>query len=74
MGEAAVHDILKRIIDELSEPDRLLVESRLADRAELEWVKEAEAARAIARERGIDQDAIDRAVEEVRYPSRPGRR
>ncbi|MDB5172099.1 MAG: hypothetical protein JWN51_872 [Phycisphaerales bacterium] len=73
MSEAAVQDILKRI-DSLPEADRLLLEQRLAERVEAEWQREAAAARAEAQRRGLDQAAIDRAVEEVRYPSGgPGR-
>ena len=66
MGEAAVRDILRKI-EELSEADRLLLEERLAERAETEWQREATAARELACERGIDQAAIDRAVEKARY-------
>jgi hypothetical protein len=65
MSEAAVQDILKRI-DSLPEADRLLLEQRLAERLEAEWQREAAAARAEAQRRGLDQAAIDRAVEEVR--------
>jgi len=70
MGEAAVLSILKQI-DSLPEADRLLLERQLAARAEAEWLRESQAARDIARTRGIDQAAIDRAVEAVRYPPRP---
>lgn len=66
MGEANVRDILNQI-DRLPEPDRLLLEQRLAERAEAEWLRETAAARTQAVERGIDQAAIDRAVEEIRY-------
>jgi hypothetical protein len=68
MSEAAVQEILERI-DSLPEADRLLLEQRLAERVEAEWQREAEAARAEAVRRGIDQSAIDRTVDEVRYPS-----
>jgi hypothetical protein len=54
---------------ELPEGDRLLLEERLADIAEAEWKREAVVARRIARERGLDQMAIDQAVHDVRYPS-----
>jgi hypothetical protein len=43
------------------------LDEQLARMAEEEWLREAEAARRVARERGIDQAAIDRAVEAVRY-------
>lgn len=63
----AVLDILHRI-EALPEPDRLLLQEHLARTAEAEWLREAEEARRLARARGIDQAAIDRAVEAVRYP------
>jgi hypothetical protein len=66
--EKAVQEILERI-EQLSEEDRLILEERLAERAEAEWKREAEAARRIARERGIDQAAIDQAIHDVRYSS-----
>ena len=64
----AVQEILQRI-EQLPEEDRLVREERLAEIAEAEWKHEAEAARRIARERGIDQATIDQAVDDVRYPS-----
>lgn len=67
MGDAAVQELLEQI-EKLSDTDRVLLEQRLADRFEAEWRREAAAAEEVARERGIDQAAIDRAVEEVRYP------
>lgn len=70
MGEA-VQELLERI-EKLSEVDRLTLERHLADRAEAEWRREAAAAQDAARERGIDQAAIDRAIEEVRYPTKNG--
>jgi len=62
----AVLDILHRI-EQLPEEDRLLLEEHLALAAEAEWRREAEEARKVARAKGIDQAAIDRAVEEARY-------
>jgi hypothetical protein len=62
----AVLDILHRI-ELLPEPDRLLLQEHLARAAEAEWQNEADNARQVAREKGIDQAAIDRAVEKVRY-------
>ena len=64
----AVQEILERI-EQLPEEDLLILEERLAERAEAEWRREAESARRIAQEQGIDQAAIDRAVQELRYPS-----
>ena len=62
----AVHEILDRI-QRLADEDRLLLEDCLAQQAETEWKGEAEEARRLARQKGIDQAAIDRAVEKVRY-------
>jgi hypothetical protein len=64
----AVQEILHRI-EQLPDDDRLLLQERLALIAEAEWKHEAEDARRIARERGLDQAAIDKAVNDVRYPS-----
>jgi hypothetical protein len=64
----AVLEILQRI-QQLPDDDRLLLEERLAEIAEAEWKREAEVARRIARERGLDHMAIDQAVNDVRYPS-----
>jgi len=62
----AVLDILHRI-EQLPDEDRLVLEEHLAVAAEAEWRREAEEARKVAREKGIDQAAIDRAVEKARY-------
>jgi hypothetical protein len=64
----AVHEILERI-QHLPPSERLELEDLLAQQAEAEWQREAEEARRFAREKGIDQAAIDRAVEKVRYGS-----
>jgi len=64
----AVRDILHRI-EQLPEEDRLLLEKRLIEIAEAEWKREAEDARRIARDRGLDQAAIDQAIRDLRYPS-----
>jgi hypothetical protein len=71
MASVAVTEILRKI-DQLPEADRLLLEQQLAQRAETEWLREAANAREVARRRGVDEAAIDRAVEEVRYGSRRG--
>ena len=71
MTSAAVDEILKKI-DDLPEAERLVLEQQLAERAEVEWLRESIQARELARQRGLDQAAIDRAVEEVRYGSRRG--
>ena len=73
MGKLAVREILKQI-DRLPKTDQELLETELAQRAELEWRREAAAARKVARRRGINQAAIDQAVAQVRYAARRGRR
>lgn len=67
MSQTTVRDLMEQI-GKLSEADRLLLEQQLADQAEAEWRGEAAAAQELARERGIDQAVIDRAVEDLRYP------
>jgi hypothetical protein len=64
----AVLEILQRI-EQLPDEDRLVLEERLAEIAEADWKREAESARRIARERGLDQAAIDQAIQDLRYPS-----
>jgi hypothetical protein len=64
----AVQEILQRI-HQLPEEDRLQLEEHLVLEAETEWKRAAEEARRLAREQGIDQAAIDRAVEKIRYGS-----
>jgi hypothetical protein len=62
----AVLEILDRI-RHLPEEDRLVLDEQLALLAEADWQKEAAEARRLARQKGIDQAAIDRAVDAVRY-------
>ncbi len=62
----AVHEILDRI-QKLPADESLELEEQLALQAEADWRREAEKARAMARSRGIDQAAIDRAIEKARY-------
>ena len=69
MRQSAVGEILQKI-DALPRRDRLRLERELAARAESEWQQLARQARAQARRRGIDQAAIDRAVERTRYGRR----
>ena len=64
----AVQDILDRI-QRLPAEDRLLLEDYLAQQAEAEWQHEAGEARRLARQKGIDQTVIDRAIDKVRYRS-----
>jgi hypothetical protein len=63
-----VEAILQQI-ELLDGADRLALERRLQELAEVEWKHEAENARAVARQQGIDQRTIDDAVEDLRYGS-----
>ena len=65
MSKAAL-EIFEQI-QHLPTADRLELEELLAQQAEAEWQREAEEARRDARRMGIDQAAIDRAVEKARY-------
>ena len=67
MSSAAVDEILGRI-QQLPDEDRLELEERLAAMLDAEWQIEAEKARRIAQEQGIDQAAIDSAIHKLRYP------
>ena len=69
MSRSAVKEILQKI-DALPQKDRERLERELAARTESEWKRLARQARAQARRRGIDQAAIDRAVEQMRYGRR----
>lgn len=66
MSQSNVQIILAQI-EQLPEADRLLLDKRLAELAEAEWKREAEAARRLARERGVDQAAIDQAIQDLRH-------
>jgi hypothetical protein len=66
MSQTAVENIVK-VIESLSEEDRELLETRLAAIDEAKWQKEAEEARAIARDQGIDQAHIDGTINKLRY-------
>lgn len=59
-------DAILKQIEGLDEADRVILEQRLQQLAEADWIREAESARAVARQRGIDQQTIDDAVNEVR--------
>lgn len=69
MSRSAVQEILQKI-DALPQRDRERLDRELAARSEAEWKRLAKTARAQARRRRIDQAAIDRAVEQVRYGRR----
>lgn len=66
MSRASVEDIL-RDIDSLTDEERLALDGQIAQRLEAEWERETAKARDEARRRGIDQAAIDGAVERQRY-------
>ncbi len=68
MSETAVHELVDQV-KRLSEDERLLFDELVAQLEEEEWAREAETARRLARDRGIDQGTIDRAVARVRYGS-----
>ncbi len=66
MSPSNVQTILDQI-ERLPEADRLLLEQRLAELANAEWKREAEAARRLARDRGVDQAVIDQAIHDLRH-------
>jgi hypothetical protein len=66
MSQAAIYEILERI-RQLPAEDRSLLGDLLAQQEDAEWREEATRARQMAREKGIDQQAIDRAVHAVRH-------
>ena len=66
MSSSAVQDILQRI-QMLPAADRAVLEERLADLLQAEWLREATEARSLARERGLTQADIDAAVRDVRH-------
>jgi hypothetical protein len=63
-----VDAIFEQIV-RLNEADRLALEQRLQEYLENEWRCEADDARATAHRRGIGQEQIDAAINEVRYGS-----
>jgi hypothetical protein len=68
MSAAAVKELVDRV-KQLSEGERQMFDELLARLEEDEWRREAGKARRLAQDRGIDQEAIDRAVASVRYGS-----
>ena len=69
MSRSAVRETLEKI-EALPQKDRERLERELAARTDTESKRLARKARAQARRRSIDQAAIDRAVEQVRYGGR----
>lgn len=68
MSEAVVYKIFDDI-KHLADEDRVLLDTLLAELGEQEWRQEVMAARQIAKRQGLDQEAIDAAIERVRYPA-----
>ena len=66
MNELAIDQIWRQI-QLLGEDEQLRLHERLAAAADERWREEAASARQIAQAKGIDQAAIDRAVDKVRY-------
>ena len=63
---STIHQILREI-DSLDEVQRQELERELAARAQAEWEEVTSEARAEAAKRGIDQAAIDRAIQRRRH-------
>jgi hypothetical protein len=64
----SVLEIIQKIKG-LPEEERVELDEELARIAEADWKREADDARRLAKLRGIDQKAIDAAIEKVRYGS-----
>jgi hypothetical protein len=62
-------DAILQQIENLDAKSRKLLDERLRQMAEDEWQREANSARATAIAQGIDQSAIDDAIEDLRYGS-----
>jgi len=62
-------DAILQQIEQLDEADRLLLQERLQAWADAQWELEAQGARVVARQRGIDQQTVDDAVKDLRYGS-----
>ena len=66
MSTEAVRELVDRV-KQLPEDERQLFDELLVQLEDQEWRQESEEARRLARDRGIDQGAIDRAVADIRY-------
>lgn len=66
MSRTTVYELLDRI-ERLPVEDRDLLDDLLAEREEREWRKEATRERREARQEGLDQESIDRAIRAVRH-------
>lgn len=67
-----VREILERI-EQLPQPQRVELQGELSRLEEEEWLGLLSEARRSARQRGIDDEAIARAVESLRYGDDPAR-
>jgi hypothetical protein len=65
MSQLTIENIIK-VIESLSEEERELLESRLAQIDEAKWQREAAEARAVASKAGIDQANIDQTIARLR--------
>lgn len=62
-------DAILRQIGRLDEEDRFALDQMLQDLTERAWRREAEDARSMARQQGIDQGTINKAADDLRYGS-----
>jgi len=60
-------DYVLQLIEQMPEEDRLALEKRLSERLEAEWDKVVAENCRIARQRGINEETIDRAIHRRRY-------
>ena len=66
MGPPTVDHVLE-LIHRLPEEDRLALEVRLSQHLDAEWEEAVAENRRVAHERGIAEEAIDRAIHKRRY-------
>ena len=68
-GRPTLHEVMQDI-DALSDEERLALDRELSVRLGEEWEREVGEARKEAKRRGIDQAAIDQAIERRRHGAR----
>jgi len=66
MFRSSVKGIIHEI-ESLGAEDRIALDRRLTRQLQRDWINQSSKARKTARRRGIDQAAIDRAIERRRY-------
>jgi hypothetical protein len=66
INNPTVEHILE-LIEQMPEEDRLALETRLSQRLEAEWEKSIAENQRIARDQGITEESIDRAIHRRRY-------